>query len=97
MTTVEDAWKEENLVDGGGGSSIAAAIPIMGLHDWLDIRKRIGSVNLVERLELVLLSLREVRVNLYFRGDRQQLETALGQRDLHLRDGENGTELSLVR
>ncbi len=63
---------------------IAAVVPITRLKDWLDVRARLAGVAVVRRAEMVLLSRSEVRVNLHFIGDRDQLALALEQSDLRL-------------
>jgi hypothetical protein len=81
---VEDNWKRDNLLRPEQGGVIAAVVPIAGLKDWLAVRKRLGEVALVRRAEMVLLSLEEVRVNLHYLGDPDQLALALEQADLRL-------------
>ena len=63
---------------------IAAVVPITRLKDWLDVRARLAGVAVVRRAEMVLFSRSEVRVNLHFIGDRDQLALALEQSDLRL-------------
>jgi hypothetical protein len=81
---LEDSWKRENLLVGGEAGVTAITVPITGLADWVDVRKRLAGVAVVRRVEPVLLSLDEVRVNLHYVGVTTQLQTALGQSDLAL-------------
>lgn len=81
---LEDSWKRENLLVGGEAGVTAITVPITGLGDWVDVRKRLAGVAVVRRVEPVLMSLDEVRVNLHYVGATAQLQTALGQSDLAL-------------
>ncbi len=81
---LEDTWKRENLLIGGEAGVTAVTIPITGLGDWIDVRKRLKGVAVVRQIETVLMSLDEVRVNLHYVGASEQLQTALGQSDLAL-------------
>jgi hypothetical protein len=86
---VEDQWKADNLIQFGRPSVLAATLPIATLADWVEVRNRLGRVAVIDRTELVLMSRDEVRLNLHFLGDVQQLSLALSQIDLTLSD-ENG-------
>ncbi|MCH2327448.1 MAG: hypothetical protein MK294_09455, partial [Rhodospirillales bacterium] len=81
---VEDNWKRDNIMQFERTGVIAAVVPITRLKDWLDVRARLAGVAVVRRAEMVLLSRSEVRVNLHFIGDRDQLALALEQSDLRL-------------
>jgi len=81
---LEDTWKRENLLIHDGQGVTAVTVPITNLKDWLDVKRRLQKVSLVRSLEMVLLSLDEVRINLHFVGAPEQLRTALGQADLSL-------------
>lgn len=87
---VEDTWKRDNLLDFGSSSVMAVVVPVRGLHDWLLVKRRLERVAVVRRLELVLINRTEVRVNLHFIGDVDQLTLALEQADLGLREAEEG-------
>ena len=64
-----------------------AEAPLSGLADWVKLRKRIEDIALVERVELMSLSLREATVRLIFYGDESQLALAFAQRDMELKQG----------
>ena len=79
---LEEDWKYENLLDHDGEWVSAVTVPIASLRDWLNVKKRLGSVSVIRRMEMVLISLDEVRINLHHVGAPEQLQTALGQTDL---------------
>ncbi|MEE8393569.1 MAG: DUF2066 domain-containing protein, partial [Rhodospirillales bacterium] len=88
--SVEDGWKRDNLLQFGSQAVIAVTVRIAGLEDWLTVRRRLSGVAVVRHAELVLLSRDEVRINLHYLGEREQLSLTLEQADLSLkRDGDD--------
>ncbi len=81
---VEDNWKRDNLLRFGRPAVLAVTVRIRGLGDWLAVRKRLQGVAVIRRTDLVLLSRAEVRVNLHYIGESEQLTLALEQADLTL-------------
>ena len=81
---VEDNWKRENQLQFGRSAILAVTVPIGGLPDWLEVRRRLSGVAVVRIADLVLMSRDEVRVNLHYIGDAEQLALALEQADLVL-------------
>ena len=79
---LEEEWKLKNLLSHNGHGVGTFTVPISSLKDWLNVKQRIMDVSLVRRLELVLVSLDEVRINLHYAGDHGQLGIALRQADL---------------
>jgi len=87
---LEDGWKQANQMQFDQRSVIAAAVPIQGLKDWIDMRKRLSGVAVVRKVDMVLLSKHKVRVNLHYIGGPGQLTLALEQADLRLtKEGED--------
>ena len=87
---IEDQWKQENVLQFGQNSVLAAVLPIKGLSDWVESKRRLARVAVIERVDLVLLSRREARINLYYLGEPHQLKLALLQEDLKLTEAEEG-------
>ncbi len=81
---LEEDWKYENLLDHDGEWVSAVTVPIASLKDWLDVKKILSYVSVIRRMEMVLMSLDEVRINLHHVGAPKQLQTALGQADLSM-------------
>ena len=87
---VQDNWKNDNLLHFTRKAVVAVTVRIGGLGDWLAVRQRLERVAVIRKAELVLLSLDEVRVNLHYIGEPEQLSLALEQADLTLsRDGDD--------
>ena len=81
---VEDNWKRDNLLQFGRPAVLAVTVRIKSLGDWLVVRKRLAGVAVIRRADLALLSRAEVRVNLHYIGESDQLTLALEQADLTL-------------
>ncbi|MBT7138434.1 MAG: DUF2066 domain-containing protein [Rhodospirillaceae bacterium] len=92
---IADNWKRDNLLQFGRQAVVAVKIRINGLNDWLDIRNRLGGVAVIRRSDLVILSLDEVRVNLHYIGEPEQLALALEQADLVINREGDGWVLEL--
>ena len=92
---VEDNWKRDNLLQFGRPAVLAVTVRIRSLGDWLVVRKRLAGVAVIRRADLALLSRAEVRVNLHYIGDPNQLTLALEQADLTLSREENEWILGL--
>jgi len=81
---VEDNWKQDNLIETGSASLLPVSVPVRGLGDWVKVRDRLNGVAVVRRADLVLLRRNEVRLNVHFIGDAEQLALSLDQADLAL-------------
>ena len=81
---VEDNWKRDNLMQLSNFGIIPVVLSISNLKDWVLVRSRLSSVAVVRRTEILMLSKDEVRLNLHFFGETDQLSLALEQADLKL-------------
>jgi hypothetical protein len=81
---MENDWKQENLLQFDRPSVAAVTVRIAELGDWLTVRRRLENVAVLQRVDLVLLSRDQARVNLYYAGTPHQLLVALEQADLSL-------------
>ncbi len=86
---VEDSWKRDNLMNYGESGVLAVSVPFTNLKEWLGLQDRIKTIVTIERVDVVLLSKDEARLNLHYLGNPGQLELALEQSNLQLtlRDG----------
>jgi hypothetical protein len=94
---IEDNWKRDNILQFGRQAVVAIKIRISSLKDWLDVRSRLEKVAVVRRSDLVILSLEEVRVNLQYIGEPEQLALALEQADLRITREGDGWALELKK
>ncbi len=81
---MQEAWKQRNLLRPGSQRRIVVSVPIAGLADWLEVKRRLSGVAAVQKSEITLISRKRTEVDLTFVGDEQQLILALAQRDLSL-------------
>ena len=79
---IQNTWKQENLLKLNRPNIAVVAVPINGIQDWLLIQERLKVVALIQKSDLVLLSLDEARINVHYVGEPEQLRVALGQADL---------------
>ncbi|WP_431859671.1 DUF2066 domain-containing protein [Azospirillum sp.] len=81
---LDEAWKRDNTAVSGGEQTVAVAVPVGRLEDWIETRKRLATVQAVTRADLLSLSRMEALVALTFRGDVERLRQAMARRDLGL-------------
>ena len=93
--SIEDNWKEINFIKFEQGSVLAASIPIESLTDWVDAKRRLENVAIIERIDLILISRNEALINIYYLGEDQQLTVALAQADMKLVQEEGSWTLIL--
>lgn len=84
---VEENWKRDNLLRFDREGELTVAVPIEGLEDWLEVKRRLERVAFIRRSDLVYLSRGEARARLRFIGEQEQLTLALAQSDLVLSRG----------
>lgn len=86
---LQDRQPGETVVDSGRSGVVTAVIPVTGLPDWLSIRTRLERIPMIRDMDVVLLTRREVRLNLHYLGTIEQLADALRQTALELvQDGD---------
>ncbi len=81
---IEDSWKNTNLMNYGERGVLAVSVPFENLKEWLSMQSRIEQIAVIERVDVVLLSRDEARLNLHFMGTANQLELAMEQTRLNL-------------
>ena len=96
IAKIEDRWKADNLLQFEQDSVMAVALPISSLTEWVEVKRRLYRIAVIQRLELVLFSRTEARVNIYYLGDEEQLSLALAQADMRLSQVEGNWELRLT-
>ena len=81
---VQEAWKQQNLLQFGNQRSILVFVPLEGLDDWLNVRRRLHGLAVIQQTGLNTLTRNEAQLEITFVGDEQRLSRALEQRDLFL-------------
>jgi hypothetical protein len=81
---VQEAWKQQYLLQFGNQRTIVVFVPLEGLDDWLTVRRRLEGVPAIQQTGIAALSRKEAQLEITFLGDEQRLSRALSQRDLFL-------------
>jgi hypothetical protein len=93
---IEDQWKLDNLLEFERVGVVAVTLPVNDLTEWVDAKRRLKNVAVIENSELVLISRTEVRLNIHFIGDTQQLKLALDQVGIILKE-QDGSWIMLLQ
>ena len=97
MSKIEELWKAENLLKFESLGVVTATFPINSLSEWVDAKRRLEKVAVIENVQLVLFSRRKILLNINFIGQLEQLKLALAQSDLNLTEGEGGWVLRMQK
>lgn len=81
---IDESWRRENTMVAGPEQRLMVSIPIGGLSEWMEVRKRLSGVNAITRTDVLGLSRYEARIALTYRGDIPRLKQLLARRDLSL-------------
>lgn len=94
---VEEAWKLENLLRLDLQGRVHVTVPVGGIEEWVEVRRRLGRVAAIRRTELMALTRGQVWLALDYVGELRQLALALAQQDMDLRQGLAAWTLRLAR
>ncbi len=94
---IEDRWKEANLLRFERSSVLAATLPLRALTDWVEAKRRLGKIAVIEQVDLVLISRTEARLNIFYLGDPDQLTLAMAQTDIKLTENDGSWSLQLLK
>lgn len=83
-SALQESWKQRNLLRSGTEQTISATVPVRGLDDLLEVKRRLRGVAPVLRSELLSLSRDKSEFEITFVGDERQLVLAMAQIDLVL-------------
>ena len=73
-----------DAVPSGPVRTLSVVVPITSLRDWIEVRRRLSAITLVQRAEVRSLARTEGELNLRYYGDETRLRQALAQRQLSL-------------
>lgn len=85
-TRIEEDYKAIAAVSRDWANAVEAVVPIKALADWIKIRKRLSNSPLIRRVDVRALESERAYVRLEYFGSREQLDKALGQLKLGLRE-----------
>lgn len=81
---IDESYRRENTMATGPEQATLVRVPLSSLNDWVETRKRLGTVSAVTRTDVLSISRYEALVALTHRGDVERLRQALARRDLGL-------------
>lgn len=87
---LQDAWKAQTHLSFDEQRLLSAIVPVTGLGDWLEIKRRLNGIASIVQLELVTLTRQYAQVDLGFIGAEDLLMRALAENDLLLQPSANG-------
>lgn len=83
-TAIDEGWKQENTAPAGPEQTISVSVPLSGLSDWIEARKRLSAIGAVSNVEVQGLGRTAGTLNLTFRGDVGKLRQTLAGNGLSL-------------
>lgn len=81
---IEEAWLMETALDYALPASLEVMAPLGALQDWLGVQRRLRETPMIQRVDLMALSVRGAQVNLHYLGTQEKLAAALSQHGLAL-------------
>lgn len=89
QTNLNEQWKNAHILRLDTGGLMFVDVPITGLNDWVNINRNLESLAEVSQIEIASFAQRRVQIQIYYVGDEQGFEQALGRLGLSLsREGE---------
>ncbi|MDX1576054.1 MAG: DUF2066 domain-containing protein [Kiloniellales bacterium] len=97
VASAQADWKAANHLSFDDQRMLSAIVPVGELRDWLEVKKRLGGIASIVRMDLVTMTRQYAQVDIGFIGDEERLSRALAQSDLALsRSAIAGWELRLA-
>ncbi len=87
---IEDEWKATSALASGDIAQLRAAVPIVDLKNWIDIRARIARVPAVTNIQVIALTANSAEIVINHRGDEARLIRAFERFDLILEGNSPG-------
>jgi hypothetical protein len=84
--SVNEAWKEANLLTMDAESTIVVDVTLHDLNDWIVLRRLLRAQAIVQSVDPLVISSTGARVEVVFFGDIVRLQTALRQQGYALVD-----------
>ena len=81
---LESGWKQSTKLPKGPVGHLSIAVPIASLADWNAIKAKLAAVPNVARANVITMTRNAADIDLEFRGDIPQLQSALGEQGLSL-------------
>jgi hypothetical protein len=89
QNSLDEQWKKAHLLRLDTGGLMFVNVPITDLGDWVEINQDLENLPEISQIEIASFAQQEVQIQLYYVGDEQGFEQALGRIGLTLsREGE---------
>lgn len=82
--SIESGTGKLATTDSNQAASMTVTVPISGLGEWIEMRRRLAAVPAVRKIELLSLSRREAKIAISYQGTPDQLKSSLAEADLDL-------------
>jgi hypothetical protein len=92
----EEEWKRQTILRSDTKVTLDVSVPLTGVQDWFDVRKRLDRASEVQAVEIRSLTRSDAELTLSYYGDPARLALALAQVELVLRQRDNGWNLGLA-
>lgn len=97
VAALEAAWKRQSAsTDAGGLNSLIADLPVGGVLDYADARRRLDASPGVARHELVMLSRDVVRFRVFYNGSMEDLRAGVARQSMDLAPNTSGSDADWV-
>ena len=84
LQTMEQDWREQNMLDFSRVERVSVLVPIIGLADWNELRSKLEAISRIQSMDMVRMSQEQVEVDLVYVGTTDQLRSSLGQHGLEM-------------
>ena len=89
QNSLDEQWKNSHLLRLDTGGLMFVDVPISGLRDWVEISEGLENLSEVSQIEISSFAQQRVQIQIYYVGDEQGFEQAIGRLGLELsREGE---------
>ncbi len=89
QNNLDEQWKSSHLLRLDTGGLMFVEVPISSLGDWVKINRDLENLAEVSQIEIASFAQQRVQIQIYYVGDEQGFEQALGRLGLSLtREGE---------
>jgi hypothetical protein len=97
VAALEASWKRTSASPNAGGlNSLIADLPVAGVLDFADARRRLDASPGVTRHELVMLSRDVVRFRLFYTGSQDDLRAGVARQSMDLAPNTTGSDAEWV-
>jgi len=84
IAQVEGGWKQANMLRFGRENQLRIIVPLAGLPDWVEMRRKLSELAVVVTVDLAAMSRDRAEVLLHYLGETEQLMLGLEQSGLAL-------------